>query len=193
MGIDLETGDIVFLDTAPFIYFFEQHPEHFPAVEKFFNKGFFFIAAGSIYKSQYSLDGNEYFESRYGGKFNTSLMIGKEFEFKNGNSLQMGFRNLLYGGQRYKQAEEVITKRIREYYEDPQSSQNLQNKNYWRSDLRFGYRKNLASYAWSLSLDIQNIFNIDNTRGEIWNFANESFEPKAQAGIIPVLTFQVDF
>jgi predicted nucleic acid-binding protein len=38
MGIDLETGDIVFLDTAPFIYFFEQHPEHFPAVEKFFNQ-----------------------------------------------------------------------------------------------------------------------------------------------------------
>jgi len=29
MGIDLEGGDIIFLDTAPFIYFFEQHPDHF--------------------------------------------------------------------------------------------------------------------------------------------------------------------
>ena len=36
MGIDLEGGDIIFLDTAPFIYFFEQHPEHFPALEKLF-------------------------------------------------------------------------------------------------------------------------------------------------------------
>ena len=36
MGIDLEGGDIIFLDTAPFIYFFEQHPDHFPALEKLF-------------------------------------------------------------------------------------------------------------------------------------------------------------
>jgi len=38
MGIDLEAGDIIFLDTAPFIYFFEQHPDHFPALEKLFTR-----------------------------------------------------------------------------------------------------------------------------------------------------------
>ncbi len=36
MGIDLVVGDIIFLDTAPFIYFFGQHPDHFPALEKLF-------------------------------------------------------------------------------------------------------------------------------------------------------------
>ena len=25
MGLDLKSGDIIFLDTAPFIYFFERH------------------------------------------------------------------------------------------------------------------------------------------------------------------------
>lgn len=38
MGIDLHVGDIIFLDTAPFIYFFEQHPDHFPALEKLFTQ-----------------------------------------------------------------------------------------------------------------------------------------------------------
>lgn len=38
MGIDLEPGNIIFLDTAPFIYFFEQHPDYFPAMEKLFAK-----------------------------------------------------------------------------------------------------------------------------------------------------------
>lgn len=37
MGLVLHKGDIVFLDTAPFIYFFEQHPIFFPYMEKFFN------------------------------------------------------------------------------------------------------------------------------------------------------------
>ncbi|MBD2621264.1 PIN domain-containing protein [Microcystis flos-aquae FACHB-1344] len=36
MGIVLQTGNIVFLDTAPFVYFFEQHPIFFPYMEKFF-------------------------------------------------------------------------------------------------------------------------------------------------------------
>ncbi len=38
MGLDLKSDDIIFLDTAPFIYFFEQHPDYFPALEIFFAK-----------------------------------------------------------------------------------------------------------------------------------------------------------
>ena len=34
MGIDLESGDIIFLDTVPFIYILEQHPEHVSDLEK---------------------------------------------------------------------------------------------------------------------------------------------------------------
>ena len=36
MGLNLKSGDIIFLDTAPFIYFFEQHQEYFPVLETFF-------------------------------------------------------------------------------------------------------------------------------------------------------------
>lgn len=35
---DSDTGDIIFLDTAPFIYYFERHPDDFPALEMFFNQ-----------------------------------------------------------------------------------------------------------------------------------------------------------
>jgi predicted nucleic acid-binding protein len=38
MDLDLKPGDIIFLDTAPFIYFFEQHPDYFPALEMFFDR-----------------------------------------------------------------------------------------------------------------------------------------------------------
>ena len=36
MGLELKSDDIIFLDTAPFIYFFEQHPDYFPALENLF-------------------------------------------------------------------------------------------------------------------------------------------------------------
>ena len=38
MGLDLKSSDILFLDTAPFIYFFEQHPDYFPAIEMLFDR-----------------------------------------------------------------------------------------------------------------------------------------------------------
>jgi predicted nucleic acid-binding protein len=38
MDLNLKSGDIIFLDTAPFIYFFEQHPDYFPALETFFTQ-----------------------------------------------------------------------------------------------------------------------------------------------------------
>jgi predicted nucleic acid-binding protein len=36
MGLELKSGDIIFLDTAPFIYFFELHSRYFPPLQMLF-------------------------------------------------------------------------------------------------------------------------------------------------------------
>ena len=36
MGVIFNPGDIIFLDTAPFIYFFERHPDFFPVLDSLF-------------------------------------------------------------------------------------------------------------------------------------------------------------
>jgi predicted nucleic acid-binding protein len=38
MGIDIKPDDIIFLDTAPFIYFFEQHPDYFSSLKMLFDR-----------------------------------------------------------------------------------------------------------------------------------------------------------
>ncbi len=38
MGLTFDTNDLVFVDTAPFIYYFEKHPDYFPFMEKFFDE-----------------------------------------------------------------------------------------------------------------------------------------------------------
>jgi predicted nucleic acid-binding protein len=37
MDLDIKSSDIIFLDTAPFIYFFERHSGYFPVIEQFFD------------------------------------------------------------------------------------------------------------------------------------------------------------
>ena len=38
MTLMLKSGDIVFVDTAPFIYFFENHPDYLPIMQGFFDQ-----------------------------------------------------------------------------------------------------------------------------------------------------------
>ncbi|MCF6188583.1 MAG: PIN domain-containing protein [Desulfobulbaceae bacterium] len=38
MGVELQSDHILFLDTSPFIYFFERHPDYFPFMERFFDQ-----------------------------------------------------------------------------------------------------------------------------------------------------------
>jgi len=38
MGISLKRDDLIFLDTAPFIYFFEENEEYFPAMAYLFEE-----------------------------------------------------------------------------------------------------------------------------------------------------------
>ncbi len=120
-------------------------------------------------------------------------MMGKEFYLNNGNQLQLGLRNLWYGGQRYAPDDADLTTTIDEYIEDPTQALLRQNNSYWRTDLRVSYRKNLSDKNWTLALDVQNIFNRKNTRGEIWNMRDQVYEDKLQAGIIPVISYQLDF
>jgi predicted nucleic acid-binding protein len=38
MGVKFNTEDIIFLDTAPFIYYFERHPDFFPILDSLFGQ-----------------------------------------------------------------------------------------------------------------------------------------------------------
>jgi predicted nucleic acid-binding protein len=38
MELTLDTSTVVFLDTAPFIYFFEKHPRYYPPLANFFDR-----------------------------------------------------------------------------------------------------------------------------------------------------------
>ncbi|NNK89323.1 MAG: hypothetical protein HKO89_01835, partial [Saprospiraceae bacterium] len=138
-------------------------------------------------------DGQNYYSSRYDGRYNSSFMIGKEFEINGRNMLQFSFRNLVYGGQWYASPDDEITARTREYYPDPLQANNRQVDAYWRSDIRISYRKNNPGNAWMIALDVQNMFNIENPRFEIWNIQANAYDWRNQAGIIPVISYQVDF
>ncbi len=161
--------------------------------EKYLSNNLFFLLSGSLFQSTYSTDGTVSYSTRYDSRFSSSIMIGKEFIFKKNNALTLGFRNLYSGGLKYTPGDPIASAAIRNLVEDENFTFENQLKNYWRMDIQAAYRKDKPKYAWSLILDIQNIINYSNELSLIYDFTLNDFIVKPQSGIIPVISFQVDF
>ncbi len=162
-------------------------------VEKFFGNNFFVLVSGAYYRSLGTgLDGVQR-STRYDGIYNTSYMGGKEFNFKNGSVLQLGMRAVLSGGLRYTPADSLASAAVRAYVPDLNQINAVQTPYYARLDLRIAYRKDMRRSNYTLALDIQNATARRNVREETFDFVTQKVAFIYQSGLVPVLSFQIDF
>lgn len=167
-------------------------------LEQFLNKGFYYLSTISLYKSEFSLDGNQYFNSRYDGGYAINLLAVKEFPVGQNNQKRWGInaKATFFGGQRYTAIDEEASLQAGEEI----LSQNLFGKQldaYYRFDLGINYTIDKKSTTHKFSLDIQNItnrlnvFDVENLYDPSTNSIFQ--ETSNQAGIIPVLKYSLDF
>lgn len=162
-------------------------------VEKFFGNNFFVLVSGAYYRSFYKgLDGVQR-STRYDGIYNSSYMGGKEFAFKNGGVLQLGVRGVLSGGLRYTPADSIASAAARAYVPDLNKIYAVQTPFYARLDLRIAYRKNMRRSNYTLALDVQNATARKNVREETFDYVTQKIAFTYQSGLVPVLSFQIDF
>lgn len=167
-------------------------------LEQFLNKGFYYLSTISLYKSEFSLDGNQYFNSRYDGGYAINLLAGKEFPMGTNNQKRWGVnaKATFFGGQRYTAIDEQASLLAGEEI----LSQNLFGKQldaYYRFDVGVNYTIDKKSTTHKFSLDIQNVTNRQNVF-DIENVYDPSTntifqESSNQAGIIPVFKYTLNF
>lgn len=167
------------------------------SLQQSFDAGFFMLLAGSIFESTYQARNKERFNTIYNSGFSGSLLLSKEFTFKNNAVLQTGLKLIFNGGQRLTPllSTEINPENPNEPILDDSKAFTEKVDPYFRPDLRIAYRKDKEKYAWSLSLDIQNVIarkNID--------AINRTFDPdlgewvfREQSTLTPVLSYQIDF
>ncbi|MFN0201274.1 MAG: hypothetical protein ACKVTZ_07125, partial [Bacteroidia bacterium] len=162
-------------------------------IEKFFSNKFFFLLGGAIYDSKYRpLDG-KWYDTRYNGKYNTSLMAGKEFYFKKGGVLETGFRAVYSGGLRYTPGDLAASKAAGFFVPIDSLVNSKVLPNYFRTDVRVAYRWNGKKYASMVALDIQNVTNRKNYATEVYNANLGKLQLRQQATLTPVISWMIDF
>ena len=167
------------------------------SLQQSFDAGFFMLLSTSIFESTYQAINKERFSTSYNSQISGSLLLSKEFTFKNNSVLQTGLKLLFNGGQRLTPLlyEGVNSNNPNEPLLDESKAFTEKVDPYFRPDLRIAYRKDKEEYAWSLSLDVQNAIARRNIDG-----ISRTFDPdlrewvfKTQSSLTPVLSYQIDF
>lgn len=164
------------------------------SVEKFFEKGLFMLASFSVFNSTYEpLNGTTY-STRFNSRTSGSWSGAKEWKLKSNRVFQLGWKMVYNGGLPLTPLAGVPSS-SREPVLDESRPYSDRVPAYFRIDSRFALRKDRANRSWQLALDVQNLLGLKNTDG-----LSRRYDPsvnqwvfKEQSGLVPVLSYQLDF
>lgn len=166
-------------------------------LEKFFNKGYYVLATGSLFESKYvasdGIERNTAFNNQYVG----NLLVGKEFNW--GKKKQHRFTvdtKLTNAGGRYYTPVDLEASRINEIQVfDEENAFSKQYTSYLRWDLKVGVKLNNTKRKFSQAfyLDIQNVTNQENIFRKSYNRVTNEVNDILQLGFFPNFIYKVEF
>ena len=164
-------------------------------LEKFFTRGYYFMATGSLFESKYKgLDEIER-NTRYNSNFILNLVGGKEIKLGNGgnNILGLNGRMIFAGGKR--EAPILLEESREQGWTVFDYSRNFEQQldNYLRFDIGISYRMNKPKYASIVAVNVQNTFARKNEYGRWYSSYTDSIQSDTQTGIFPNLSYRIEF
>jgi hypothetical protein len=169
-------------------------------LERFLNKGFYYLFTGSLYQSTYKGSDGVERNTAFNGNYTSNFLLGKEFNIKSKkenptatNTLILVVKFTLYGGQRYIPIDLEKSKINGSAVYDFANAFDPQYDDYMRMDLKLGYKRNGKKITQEWSINFQNITNRKNIFQQVYNEVNEAIETRYQTGFLPILQYKVMF
>lgn len=142
-------------------------------LEKFYSKGYYFLFTSSLFESKYKgSDGIER-NTAFNGNYVFNLLGGKEFKISQRFSLSIDFRGTYAGGKRYVPIDLAKSIAANDEIKDGTNAYNFQYPNYFRLDVKPGFRINSKKITHEFSVDIQNITRNQNVFQQTYDITNK--------------------
>ncbi|MFP4555575.1 MAG: TonB-dependent receptor [Bacteroidales bacterium] len=145
-------------------------------LERFLNKGLYFLVTTSLFESKYTGSDNSTYNSAFNNNYVVNGLIGKEFELSKNNpkvkqSLAIDIKTMLAGGKRTTPWEAVLNEATQEYERQWDYSRAFSEQlgNYHKTDLKISFRSNKMGVTQEWAIEITNLFNVENVHGESFN------------------------
>lgn len=145
-------------------------------VERFLNKGFYFLLTGSLFESKYTGSNNKIFNTAFNNNYIVNGLLGKEFYFGKSNqkakrSLSIDLKSMIAGGKRTTPWVASLNAATQEYEQNWNYDLAFTKKlrYYNKTDLKITFRSNKKGVTQEWGIEITNLLNNENIQGESFN------------------------
>lgn len=166
------------------------------SLEKYFSDSWYYLVGGTYYESKYKgSDGIER-DTRFNGNYNFNLTTGKEFPWHRKGKDRILSVNAAFtyaGGFRDTPIDVAASMASEQTIYNQDEAFTIQMDDYYKLDLRIAIRRNKANSSRVLALDIQNVTNHQNIAFQYFDVQKGEIVTKNQLGIIPILSWRIEF
>ena len=167
-------------------------------IEKFFSKGYYGLATGTLYQSTYKGSDLKTHNTAFNGQYVANLLVGKEFllgkEKKNRFTIDI---KMTTAGGRYFTPIDLAASQATGIQISKKGDVAFSERNpaFYRLDIKFGFVKNSTKHKLSQSIffDIQNVTNHKNVFAQRYNPVKNTINTAYQIGFFPNFVYKIQF
>lgn len=162
-------------------------------LEKFYNKGYYFLFTGSVFESKYTGSDGVLRNTAFNGNYVFNLLGGKEFKIKQNHIISFDVRGTYSGGKRYTPIDLDASIASNSEVRDVSQAYTQQYSNYFRLDVKPGYRFNKKKVTHEFSIDIQNVTRNLNVFQQTYDITNKTIKTDYQLRFFVIPQYRVLF
>jgi len=165
-------------------------------LEKFYHRNYYFLTTLSLFDSKYKGSDGIKRNTAFNGNFVFNALAGKEIPIKNNMALVFDVKVSWAGGKRYTPIDLEASRNSdgpfpTEYKEELAYSE--QFNNYFKADLKIGFRLNEKRVSQTLEIYLENITNHKNALSQSYSRTDDKVKTTYQLGFLPLMNYRIYF
>jgi hypothetical protein len=167
------------------------------SLRKYMQNNFYYLLNATIYDAKYEGSDGITRDSRYNGQYTVNATLGKEWRKQKSAGLERvhgwNLRIVNTGGFRATPIDLAASQDFGRTIYDWNNAFQEQLPGYFRVDLRWYVKRNKPGRVSTFSIDIQNLTNAQNVAFSYYDVLQGALVEKYQLGIIPLLSWRLEF
>lgn len=162
-------------------------------IEKFLSKGYYALLTLSLYESTYQGYDKVWRNTAFNSNFAANFLTGYEWKIGKNNYLTLDLRTVWSGGMRYIPIDLEASIVAGEQVLDYSKSYDKKYRDYFKTDLRIGFKQNKGKRHQEWALELQNVTNHQNLYAEQYNPTLREVGVIYQQSFAPMMLYRINF
>jgi hypothetical protein len=162
-------------------------------VEKFYSKGYYVLITSSLFQSKYQASDKVWRSTAFNGNHVSNVLAGKEFKIGKNSVISIDVRATYAGGKCYTPIDLEASKLRKDEVRDISQAYSQRYPDYFRMDVKPGFKWNQKKVTHEWSIDIQNITRHENVFQQSYDIVNQTIKTDYQLKFFVIPQYRLLF